>query len=486
MKIWLSMVAAAAAATAAGYARAHAVPTHTNITRAAVELVRSKVPELSCLNDSQLQIGTAAEDDEPRYMFHFNPVLNGAVAGRTVTSTCTSSQWGLPQSPSCTERGGNAGLVPTAQTLTNNFTWFVARANAKDAQGNPSDAGWNELGYVIHLLEDLSSPAHVRNDPHPPGIDGDPIEAETRTPAAPGGELLAFASPDDAFNALQAWTRSNFFSKDTVFDPGLPGPAAARQDNNYFYDSAGHRIAYKGMRYMLSGLSEASRDRTKATTDDSGVVADQWTRLGPQAVLYVASLIKYYYDTYKPLVNAVQNGGFESGDLKGWTPDTQFGYAAATSEDRRQGRYAARIGRWDQPYQQGGCYRCGPVDGAEPAGSDYIYQDVKLPEGAVELKLSFAYNLVTYDGATYDWFDMFVKSASAGTTLAQPVRRVGGIIAGTPDDWGLYYTTGWRDVTVDLTPYRGQTVRLWFNVTQDGFGDQIATYVDKVQMSCKF
>lgn len=473
----------------------HAVPTHQNITRHAVEYVRTKVTELSCLDDAQLQIGTEHEDDSPKYMFHFNPALNGVVNShlienntRAVTSTCTSSKWGLTDSPSCTEQGGNAGYSSQTETLVNKFTWPVARANAKDSDGNPSDLGWRDLGYVLHLLEDLTSPAHVRNDPHPPYIDGDPIEAVTRDPALPTGDLINFNSPEEYFAALQAWTQSNFFSKDTVFDANLPGPQASAlmSDSNYFRDAAGNPIAYKGLRYLFSGVSEATRDRTKATVDENGVLTNQWSRLGPQAVLYAASFINFYYKNNKPLVSIVKNGSFESGDLSSWVPDLSPGYAAAVREKVVDGTYSARIGRWDQPYQQGGCFRCGPVPGAEPSGSDYILQDIDLPDGATDLKLTFAYNVVTYDGADYDWFDMSVLHAASNQVLLRPVNHVGGIIRGSTSNWGLFYTTDWRNVSVNLTPYRGMRLRLLFNVTQDGFGDQIATYVDKVQLTCKF
>lgn len=455
----------------------HAVPTHHNITRRAVEYLRTQAPEFSCFNDSQVQIGTANEDDYPRFMFHFFPALNAG----PFSTTCNSLQWGFTLGATCTENGAPA----FRQTLTNDHTWPVAVQHARDPiTMAPSDLGWVDLGFVLHLLEDMTSPAHTRNDPHPPG-DGDPVEAETRDPNAPSGGLVSFSSPQEFLASLQAWTQSNFFSKDTCFDTSLPGPVAASSDSHYFYDAIGNRIAYKGLRYRLSGLTDATRDRTKTTIDD--VIADQqFVGLGTQAVLYAASFMHYYYKQASPLISAIKNGSFESGDLTGWIPDTTFGYDTVTSEDRIEGRYAARIGRWDQPYRSGGCFRCGPVPGAEPDGADFIYQDVDLPEDATSLTLTFDYNLVTYDGAAYDWFDMIISDADSGVELARPVSQVGGIIAGSIFNWGLFYTTGWRRVSVDLTPFKGRKVRLLFSVTQDGFGDQIATYIDNVTLGCSF
>jgi hypothetical protein len=222
-------------------------------------------------------------------------------------------------------------------------------------------------------------------------------------------------------------------------------------------------------------------DRTVGKAfDNSGGKVDP---TAPHAVFQLAA----GSDRDLALINdLVVNGGFESGDLTGWTPDTTFGYVKASIDDHTDGSYSGRIGRWDQPYQQGGCFRCGSVPGAEPDGEDFIYQDVDIPNDATgTFPLEFDYNVVTYDGADYDWFDMEVRDANTNALLTKPVNHVGGIISGCTCNWGLFYTTGWRHVSVDLSPYRGRKVRLLFRVTQDGFGDQIATYIDQVSIGCQ-
>jgi hypothetical protein len=273
---------------------AHAVPTHAHITRAAVDFLRKVDGRFACsstLNDL-LQVGTAAEDDTPRFMFHFNPNLNDS----GYFGSCNSTEWGFG-SAACRQSGG-APLF-AASTLTNSHRWSDAVARARDAQGNPAEQGWNELGFVLHLLEDLTSPAHTRNDAHPPYMDGDPMEARTRTPAAPGSSegLVSLGTPEAYFSALQGFTQSNFYSSDTAFS-GV-GPAAARSDRRYFYDARGRRIAYKGLAYLLSGATEASRNPRQATIDET-IAAEQFAELGPVAVQYAASLIRHYFDAANP------------------------------------------------------------------------------------------------------------------------------------------------------------------------------------------
>jgi hypothetical protein len=460
-----------------GTAVAHAVPTHHNITRAAVDYLRSQVEEFGCFNDSQLQIGTGDEDSGDRPVFHFYPALT------FTNSSADSPTWGLSAAP-FTATWGPFG----ARSVTNTHTYPAAKTNAKDPDtGEPSDLGWVDLGFVLHLLEDLTSPAHTRNDPHPPG-DGDPVEAQTRVPVAPSGGLLTFSSPRAAFDSLRNWTRSNFFSKDTCFDPAQPGPVATTtepaNDTDYFHDTAGNRIAYKGLAWWLSGVTDAGRDRRQCTID-SVIAGEQWTRLGPQAVLYAASFIKYYYDDAGPLINALQNGGFEYGDLTGWTiAPSSPGYVAVSLDQTSEGSYAGRLGRWDQPYSNFGGFNGPSVPGVEPLGTDSMYQDFQLPPDGTA-RLTFDFNVETYDGAAYDWLDVFILDATTGATLAQPVTRVGGIIRGSTSNWGEYYTTGWRTITANLTPYIGRRIRVQFSVRQDGYGDQIAAYIDKVELKCE-
>jgi hypothetical protein len=124
--------------------------------------------------------------------------------------------------------------------------------------------------------------------------------------------LLFFGSPQQAFRDLRDFTQSRFFSADTVLDPILPGPSLLlpprREDPNYFYGAciAGspcpdgrRKLAYKGLRYVLSGPNDALRDPRKATINEE-IAEEEWAVLAPQAVLYVASFIQHYINTVTP------------------------------------------------------------------------------------------------------------------------------------------------------------------------------------------
>src|SRR5262249_19768769 len=110
--------------------------------------------------------GAVLEDDGPlnststalfskkawRSLFHFLPALNSFPA-----PACNSIDWGLGGVP-CT-------ITPLFLAFTNQFNWSGA-LHPDINSGLPSNASIESFGYVVHLLEDLGAPAHVRNDSH--------------------------------------------------------------------------------------------------------------------------------------------------------------------------------------------------------------------------------------------------------------------------------------------------------------------------------
>src|SRR2546422_11713265 len=116
-------------------AQGHGVPTHKNITSAAVGYLQNFTSDFCMIE--KLQIGTKAEDDLPRPAFHFLPSLN---AGAFIAS-CSSVDWGF-SSHLCF-----ASVLTKEFTQTNDHTWPTAVANAHDsATGELSEKGWEDLG----------------------------------------------------------------------------------------------------------------------------------------------------------------------------------------------------------------------------------------------------------------------------------------------------------------------------------------------------
>lgn len=195
---------------------------------------------------------------------------------------------------------------------------------------------WRYLGHVLHLLEDMASPAHVRNDAHVFASDeNEQILAgyllskhnniidenlvlinRTLTPVQPDTSEI-----DNYFNDLSSYTRRNFFSDDTILQETsaslpqgmeLPQAAITEEDDYYCYgkeEESGRKIkiAYKGLEYhslsySLKGLLMSHEQKIKkAACINEEVVKDTFSFAGKKAIEYAAGLIKMFYDQVNPV-----------------------------------------------------------------------------------------------------------------------------------------------------------------------------------------
>src|SRR6202163_4703270 len=154
-----------------------------------------------------------------------------------------------------------------------------------------------------------------------------------------------------------------------------------------------------------------------------------------------------------PSSQLIQNGGFETGTLANWTTG---GAAVPTisTVQKHSGTYSALDGA---------------SSGGEPNGDDFLYQTITIPSTATKATLTFWYWPATTDTITYDWQEAQVQNTS-GATLAQIMKVCSNAQA-------------WTQVTYDLTSYKGQTIRIYFNDHQDGYGDLTYMYVDDVSVT---
>lgn len=171
------------------------------------------------------------------------------------------------------------------------------------AEGD-TEKGWRYIGHILHLLEDMSVPAHVRNDAHIFNKDNYEIYLKEKTPNEYFSLVGSINYPlkpisteiDSFFKELGSYTRKNYFSDDTIFlnnykGIALPVAEVFSEDNNYFYNSNNRRIAYKGWLFHLT-----KKDRQYAKIDRE-VTNDIFSDLGLKAVQYGAGLIKLFYDS---------------------------------------------------------------------------------------------------------------------------------------------------------------------------------------------
>jgi uncharacterized protein (TIGR03437 family) len=320
-----------------------------------------------------------------RFNFHFLPKLHSLGA----SGTCDLIEWALGGQENvgggkqCIARM-DYQLLTKQVTDVNEHRWHEAVARSRHPiTGAPIQDGWRDLGYVIHLLEDLTSPAHVRNDAHPvpwpPLRESDYFEYYNKgeQPSLPQLPLqYAFARVsrvEDLFQQLAKWTRSNFYTTDTIpaFEDYSTTPPIRVVVGPGTFPTAG------GSSYLLGPcLTEGPQGEPWAFECAAGhrrlahqfngpwgvsetIAKEQFKELGPVAVKYVASLIEFYADRYGPeipfrtkvtvvpsvtsagIVNAASyiSGGVAPGELiavfgSNLAPAGYFGPASMTPTDR--------------------------------------------------------------------------------------------------------------------------------------------------------
>jgi hypothetical protein len=145
----------------------------------------------------------------------------------------------------------------------------------------------------------------------------------------------------------------------------------------------------------------------------------------------------------------VVNGGFETGNLSGWS--TSGAFLPVISTTPHTGSYSARIGST-----------------SAVNGNSTLTQTLVVPSG--NTTLAFWYQPHCTDTITYDQIQMQIRNTS-GTTL-QNVLNV------------CPTTTAWTQVSVDTSAYAGRTIVLWFNDHDDGYaGDPTYFLLDDVAIA---
>ncbi len=147
------------------------------------------------------------------------------------------------------------------------------------------------------------------------------------------------------------------------------------------------------------------------------------------------------------------NGGFEATDLHWGLAGTALPPSYSTAK-----AYAGQRS-----------LRLGIVDSANQDASDNLYQDIALPDSAQHFTLSFHFWASHEDAPGSDMQLLNIYEATTGVRLAQPWAR-------------LSNEQSWQFKLIDLTHFRGRTLRIEFGVHNDGSGGRTALYLDEVSL----
>lgn len=182
-----------------------------------------------------------------------------------------------------------------------------------------------------------------------------------------------------------------------------------------------------------------SRNATLTVTDSAGTQTSSVTGTGVSST--VGQLI--------------QNGGFEAGNLSSWIASGVY-HPFVTSVRRHAGAYSAQLGASATP---------------EPNGNSSFYQTVTIPSTSVGASLNFYYWAASTDTIANDWQEVQIQNNS-GVMLAQVMKACSNIQA-------------WTHVYFNLLPYKGQTLRIYFNTHQNGNNKLTYMNVDDITVSVK-
>ena len=255
--------------------------THPRLTSWSVQAYNLAFRPL--ISDQELQwlaAGAAAEDKPVlRTMNHFWwPQTDRPLSASSyhLMSLETAPDWAM--SP-----GAQANLI-----YGPSFSWYQA---IEAYRRGDYETAFINLGHVLHLLQDISVPAHSRNDPH---VLGDALENWVFQHHEELAVLSALVRPRcqdyrDCFRQLASAVNVNYFSQDTVNSPAQAGDWPDKPAIKDWPSESGY-IIYRG--YRLVYYNEARR---RFILDDL-VLSDYWSQITPLTVGYGAELLRLFFE----------------------------------------------------------------------------------------------------------------------------------------------------------------------------------------------
>ncbi len=261
---------------------------HENIIREYERLTGT--PILASYRQALL-FGAEHEDDDPRYINHFlDPIYNRGFKGKKLSSL----QW---------------ASNPYAQ---GNFTHWINDKNTK-LFAYPQDYSFERavyeyvygdkaramksLGHVLHLVEDLTSVPHTRDDSHGGFMLGGASYYENYTSDKKANVRLKsipkYGSLRELFYQTALFTNENFLSRDTIFEKyAMPKKDVNKIQGQYMYNNIGSKLVF----VEIVG-EDKNGNKIFASFDlkDDQVLQDYWAHLSRKAVESGVALLGLFF-----------------------------------------------------------------------------------------------------------------------------------------------------------------------------------------------
>ena len=292
---------------------------HAGLTREAIFFYNQFFKEQT-IKSSELApmvAGAREEDTLPRMLNHFYDPINDVGLHYAFKDWQSSKDWAgdsANQTALLYRPSGIfdrlADILGQSRAEDTDYTWNRA---IKDYLAGEKERAFAGLGHILHLIEDLTVPAHTRNDPHPPfvGVDPDGGGEDTyeRYTAKFKPDLINVLQPlrigkkqpvildslDKYFDELASYTNTHFYSQDTI---GLsyyksPAPVEVIKRDGKPYQEGKDFDGVFPLALMRTDLFDKGVLDLKVSSDF--VNGEYWGRLSQKAVQYGAGVIDLFF-----------------------------------------------------------------------------------------------------------------------------------------------------------------------------------------------
>lgn len=294
-----------AAAATPQFAFSYSRETHKGLTEAVIRAYENmRGDTFGAEEEVRMVQGSSDEDDEIRFLRHFyDPTKNEGLFGRFLASKYWAQDTLAQGNYRClgfSEKlcvGSRIEFHDKLFSSPTDFSWD--RAVYEYAYGDKARAA-EALGHVLHLIEDATVPAHVRDDDH---ALGDPYESfserygEGDVEVPRGLAPPAFPGLGHAFDAVAWFANKNFVSKDTLFNeydsPSLEN--MVMQGGYVFHPVFKHKIARIEERVNRTPTYFSVDTEVHVDDENNTVAADYWRVLSRRAIESGVGVIDLFF-----------------------------------------------------------------------------------------------------------------------------------------------------------------------------------------------
>ncbi|MBI2050004.1 MAG: lamin tail domain-containing protein [Candidatus Staskawiczbacteria bacterium] len=315
------------------HAKAYGRPSHSILTTQTAELY-NKIYEPN-LTESQIQKlvqGSFDEDTAPRWINHFyDPISRREWLGKRLGN--------LPE-----EQVRQISKIVFGKDPVSTLNWAhnqsLQDASYRLYQGNRTfesavsfylddnkDNAYYNLGHILHLIEDMSVPAHTRQDSHfdmsvPKEFEqltgitfdkGEPYENWALNYTNQNQDLNLTdnlknnyqpicSSLDDCLTVVAQYSNNNFFSSDSILDKEYTLPNVS-YSKNVVEDGRIVKYYYSESNYLLGKSILEKQNFSRLRISYPEIHQAYWDNLAPKAILAGVEVIKYFNDEVEKAKN---------------------------------------------------------------------------------------------------------------------------------------------------------------------------------------